>query len=83
MADVLPEMPAFTSKDKTEDKHVHGMEEIRPLQAISHGDLVLPGTKVIGCAMTDWQQSMIMSATVQYSIHAMSVTKSRHRNTKI
>jgi hypothetical protein len=26
------------------EQHVHGMEDVEPLKAISHGDVTLPGT---------------------------------------
>ena len=43
--DLLPSMPVVSKavQPKEENKHVHGMEGRRPLEAISHGDVVLPG----------------------------------------
>jgi hypothetical protein len=43
LADIMPEMISLSKSDSSEDKHVHGMEGKRPLEAISHGDVVLPG----------------------------------------
>src|SRR5436305_10449692 len=42
LADIMPEMISLTKSGSFEDKHVHGMEGRRPLEAISHGDVVLP-----------------------------------------
>lgn len=39
----MPEMTSLAKSGSSEDKHVHGMEGRRPLEAISHGDVVLPG----------------------------------------
>ena len=39
----MPEMTSLPKSGSFEDKHVHGMEGRRPLEAISHGDVVLPG----------------------------------------
>jgi hypothetical protein len=39
----MPEMTSLSKNGSSEDKHVHGMEGRRPLEAISHGDVVLPG----------------------------------------
>ncbi len=48
VSDLLPNnLPVVSKKSSTQandnDSHVHGMRDRRPLEAISHGDLVLPG----------------------------------------
>ena len=44
LADIMPIEPlASKSVQPDEEKHVHGMNDMRPLQALSHGDVCLPG----------------------------------------
>jgi hypothetical protein len=43
LADIMPQMTSLSKSGSSEDKHIHGMEGRRPLEAISHGDVVLPG----------------------------------------
>jgi hypothetical protein len=45
LADIMPEMPSVSKNGVSEEKHVHGMEDKRPLAALSHGDVVLPGKR--------------------------------------
>ena len=45
VSELMPHGPLLSKSahPKDEEKHVHGMEDRRPLEAISHGDVVLPG----------------------------------------
>lgn len=51
VAELLPALPTTTSKTTNnpsttpadDSTHVHGMRDRRPIEAISHGDVVLPG----------------------------------------
>ena len=63
IADLMPEVPSLVknghSKKPIDDKpHIHGMQDISPLQALSHGDVVLPGIPDFGtdfAAQRQWQ----------------------------
>src|SRR2546421_3460752 len=43
LADIMPTLPSISKNSISEGNHVHGMQHKRPLAAISHGDVVLPG----------------------------------------
>jgi ribulose-5-phosphate 4-epimerase/fuculose-1-phosphate aldolase len=70
IADILPVGP-LTSKSvqPTEEKHVHGMLDIRPLAAISHGSVTLPGIPSFSsfAAQRQWQLEHMAAAFRHWS----------------
>lgn len=48
VSDLIHELPHPTQKPVVKNgRHVHGMEDVDPLKAISHGDVTLPGRNAI------------------------------------
>jgi len=70
VADLLPSGP-LTSKSElpSEENHVHGMEGMRPLEAISHGDVMLPGIPKFDsfAAQRQWQLEHMAAAFRHWS----------------
>jgi ribulose-5-phosphate 4-epimerase/fuculose-1-phosphate aldolase len=70
IANILPVGP-LTSKSvqPTEEKHVHGMLDIRPLAAISHGSVTLPGIPSFSsfAAQRQWQLEHMAAAFRHWS----------------
>jgi Class II Aldolase and Adducin N-terminal domain len=70
LADIMP-IGTLTSKSvhPTEGKHVHGMDGMRPLQALSHGDVVLPGIPKFESfeAQRQWQLEHMAAAFRHWS----------------
>lgn len=65
VSDLLPAGPlASKSETPKEEKHTHGMEGLRPLQAISHGDVTLPGIPKFDsfAAQRQWQLEHMAAA---------------------
>ncbi|KIW15497.1 hypothetical protein PV08_05543 [Exophiala spinifera] len=66
ISDLLPSGPLASKSVKPADQiqHVHGLEDTRPIQAISHGDVALPGVPTFTdmAAKRQWQLEHMAAA---------------------
>lgn len=66
ISDLLPTVPITSKSVSPADvKHVHGMEDKSPLEALSHGDVALPGVPNFGtdyAAKRQWQLEHMAAA---------------------
>jgi hypothetical protein len=76
----MPEMASISKNDAAEEKHVHGMEDKRPLAAISHGDVVLPGncSSHVSSLVTDSGEAYQSSMTLLHNANGSLSTWPLH-----